>query len=52
VELHDFHPSPNIRMIYSRRMGWVGHMACMEAKRNAYKVLVGKLEGRYHLETI
>jgi len=32
------------------RMGWVGHVACMEAKRNTCRVLVGKLEERYHLE--
>jgi hypothetical protein len=29
-----------IRMIKSRRMRWLGHVACMGEVRNAYKVLV------------
>jgi hypothetical protein len=33
-------------MIKSRRMGWAGHVARMGAKRNAYRILVGKPEGR------
>jgi hypothetical protein len=38
--------SPNvIRMIMSRRMRWVGHVAQME-NRNAYRILVGKREGK------
>ena len=29
-ELHDLYSSPNIiRVITSRRMSWVGHVACM-----------------------
>jgi hypothetical protein len=27
-------------------MRWKRHVACMGAKRNAYKILVGKLEGK------
>jgi hypothetical protein len=27
-------------------MKWAGHVARMGAKRNAYRVLVGKLEGK------
>jgi hypothetical protein len=38
-ELHDLYSSPNIRVIKSRRMRWVGNVACM-VKRNAYRVLV------------
>jgi hypothetical protein len=39
--------SPNIiRMIKSRRMRWAGHVARMGEKRNAYRILVGKPEGR------
>jgi hypothetical protein len=39
--------SPNIiGMIKSRRMRWAGHVARMVAKRNAYRVLVGKSEGK------
>jgi hypothetical protein len=31
-------------MIKSRRMTWAGHVTRMGAKRNAYRILVGKLE--------
>ena len=30
----------------SRRLRWAGHVARMEQSRNAYRVLVGKPEGR------
>jgi hypothetical protein len=30
----------------SRRMRWVGHVACMEEMRNAYKIVNGKSEGK------
>jgi hypothetical protein len=33
-------------MIKSRRMRWVGHVARMGEKRNMYKLLVGKPEGK------
>jgi hypothetical protein len=33
-------------MIKSRRMIWTRHVACMAEKRNAYRNLVGKPEGR------
>jgi hypothetical protein len=33
-------------MIKSKRMKWAGHVARMGAKRNAYKILKGKPEGR------
>jgi hypothetical protein len=35
-----------IRMIKSRRMKWAGHVASMGEKRNAYRILVGKPEGK------
>jgi hypothetical protein len=35
-----------IRMIKSRRMTWVGHVAQMVEKWNAYRILVGKPEGK------
>jgi hypothetical protein len=39
--------SPNIiRIIKSRRMRWAGHVARMGEKRNAYRILVGKPEGK------
>jgi hypothetical protein len=34
------------RMIKSRRMRLAGHVARMREKRNAYRILVGKLEGK------
>jgi hypothetical protein len=46
-ELHNLYSSPNIiRMIKSRRMSWAGHVARMGEKRNAYRILVGKPEGK------
>jgi hypothetical protein len=36
-------------MIKSRRMRWTGHVALMGEKRNAYRILVGKLEGNRSL---
>jgi hypothetical protein len=45
-ELRDLYSSPSItRIIKSRRMRWVGHIARMGKKRNAYRLLVGKPEG-------
>jgi hypothetical protein len=39
--------SPNIiRMIMSRKMRWEGHVARMGEIRNAYRILVGKPEGK------
>jgi hypothetical protein len=49
-ELHNLYSSPSIiRMIKSRRMRWAGHVVRMEAKRNAYRILVGKPEGKQPL---
>jgi hypothetical protein len=46
-ELRDLYSSPSIiRIIKARRMRWKGHVAPMREKRNAYKLLVGKLEGK------
>jgi hypothetical protein len=46
-ELHNLYSSPSIiRMIKSRRMTWAGHVARMGEKRNAYRILVGKPEGK------
>jgi hypothetical protein len=39
--------SPSIiRIIKSRRMRWEGNVARMGEKRNAYRLLVGKPEGK------
>jgi hypothetical protein len=41
------HSSPSrIRIIKSRRMRWAGHVAWMGEKRNVYRLLVGKPEGK------
>jgi hypothetical protein len=46
-ELHDLYSSSNIiRIIKSRSMRWVGHVARMGEKRNVYRLLVGKPEGK------
>jgi hypothetical protein len=46
-ELHNLYSSPSIiRMTKSRRMRWAGHVAQMEEKRNAYRILVGEQEGK------
>jgi hypothetical protein len=46
-ELHDLYSSPSIiRIIKSRRMRWTGHVARMGDKRNPYRLLVGKPEGK------
>jgi hypothetical protein len=49
-ELHNLYSSHNIiRVVKSRRMRWVGHVARMGEKVNAYRILVGKPEGRSSL---
>jgi hypothetical protein len=46
-ELHNVYSSPSIiRIIQSRRMRWAGHVARMGEKRNVYRLLVGKPEGK------
>jgi hypothetical protein len=46
-ELHNLYSSTNItRMIKSRRRRWAGHVARMGEKGNAYRILVGKPEGK------
>jgi len=46
-ELDDLSCSPNIvRVIKWRRMRWAGHVVHMGEERGAYRVLVGKPEGK------
>jgi hypothetical protein len=46
-ELRSLYSSPNIvRVIKSRRMRWVGHVARMGEGRGVYRVLVGRPEGK------
>jgi hypothetical protein len=35
-----------ITMIKSRRMRWAGTVTCMGEKRNSYRILAGKPEGK------
>jgi hypothetical protein len=46
-ELRDLYSSPSIiGIIKSRRMRWAGHVARIGEKTNAYRLLVGKPEGK------
>jgi hypothetical protein len=46
-ELNDLYSSPTIiRVMESRRMRWAGHIARMGEGRGAYRILVGRPEGR------
>jgi len=46
-ELNDLYSSPNIiQVIKSRRMRQAGHAACMDERKGAYMVLVGKPGGK------
>jgi hypothetical protein len=46
-ELRDLYSSPSIiRIIKSRRMIWASHVARTDKKRNAYRLLVRKPEGK------
>jgi hypothetical protein len=52
-ELHNLYSSPSIiRTIKSRRMRWAGHVACIESKRNAYRILAGNLGGKRPQENL
>ncbi|KAJ4449380.1 hypothetical protein ANN_00779, partial [Periplaneta americana] len=47
TKLHAFYSLPDmIRNIKSRRSRWTGHLARMGESRNAYRVLVGRPEGK------
>jgi len=46
-ELNDLYSSPSIvQVIKSRRMMWPGHVAHMGERRDVYRFLVGKPEGK------
>jgi hypothetical protein len=46
-ELHDLYFSPSIiRIIMSKGMRWVGHVARMGEKRNFYRLFVGNAVGK------
>jgi hypothetical protein len=46
-ELHNFYSTQNIiRIIKERWVRWAGHVARMREKRNVYRLLAGKPEGK------
>jgi hypothetical protein len=50
MEVHNKSTSPNIRLIKSRMMRWVGHVALNG--RNAYEIFIRKPKGRDHSEDL
>jgi hypothetical protein len=52
-ELYNMYSSPNIiRVIKSRRMKWVGHVARMSERRGVYRVWWGNLRERGDMENL
>jgi hypothetical protein len=45
-ELHDLYISPDIRVIYSRRMRWAGNVARIGDRRSACKVFLERPLGK------
>jgi hypothetical protein len=45
-KVNDLYSTPNIRVIKSRRMRWAGHVSRMRERRGAYRILVGRREGK------
>jgi hypothetical protein len=51
-ELHNLYSLPNIiRVIISRRIRWLGHVACMAEMINSNKILVRKPKGKRPLRS-
>jgi hypothetical protein len=47
-ELHNLYHSPSIIRMTRSRVRSAGYVAPMREKRNAYRILVGKAEGKNH----
>jgi hypothetical protein len=48
-ELHNLYASPNVVRMIKIRVRWAYHLARTGEMRNAYKILVGKPEGKTRL---
>jgi hypothetical protein len=47
VQLHNLYSSTSIiRIIKSRDMRWIGLVTCIDEKWNAYRILLGRPEGK------
>ena len=46
TELHALYSSNIVRILKLKRLRWAGRVERMEQSSNAYRVLVGKLEGK------
>ena len=44
-----YHSSNIVRVVKSRRLRWVGHIAWLEEVRSAFKTLTDKFTGKRHL---
>jgi hypothetical protein len=48
-ELNDLHCTKYIWVFKSKRMIWAGHIASMGERRGAYRILVGRPDGKVRL---
>jgi hypothetical protein len=51
-DLHNLYASPNIRVIISRRLHWMGHVVCMGELRNPHRILAENVNGRDNMEDL
>jgi hypothetical protein len=47
-ELHNLYSSPNVTRMTKSKMIYAGQATRMGGKRNAYRILVGRPEGKSH----
>ena len=45
-ELYAQYSSPNIIQVITSRRIWIGHITCKRDRKGAYRVLVGRPEGK------
>jgi hypothetical protein len=49
-ELHNLYTSLYIIRVTKSRLKWAGHVLCVGDMRHVYKILIGKPEGKNHLD--